>query len=103
MTGAPVPGILAALRCGTGLVTLGLREGLALPEKPPELMTALAGFALGGFPGGGYGAGAFPAADGQELLWRLLPAEQPKVLDADAPICWQGKKVGGSGCEARRC
>jgi NAD(P)H-hydrate epimerase len=85
LTGAPVLAGLAALRCGTGLVTLGLREGLALPEKPPELMTApWPALRWEDFQAVVMGPGLSRAADGQELLWRLLPAEQPKVLDADA-------------------
>ena len=85
LTGAPVLAGLAALRCGTGLVTLGLREGLALPEKPPELMTApWPVLRWEDFQAVVMGPGLSRAADGKELLWRLLPAEQPKVLDADA-------------------
>lgn len=76
---------LAALRCGTGLVTLGLREGLALPEKPPELMTTRwPALRWEDFQAVVMGPGLSRAADGKELLWRLLAAEQPKVLDADA-------------------
>ncbi len=76
---------LAALRCGTGLVTLGLREGLALPEKPAELMTARwSALRWEDFQAVVMGPGLSRAADGKELLWTLLPAECPKVLDADA-------------------
>lgn len=39
MTGAPILSSLAALRAGSGLVTLALRYGLNIPEKPPEIMT----------------------------------------------------------------
>lgn len=85
LTGAPVLAGLAALRCGTGLVTLGLREGLALPEKPPELMTTRwPALRWEDFQAVVMGPGLSRAADGKELLWRLLAAEQPKVLDADA-------------------
>lgn len=85
LTGAPVLAGLAALRCGTGLVTLGLREGLALPEKPPELMTApWPALRWEDFQAVVMGPGLSRAADGKELLWTLLPAERPKVLDADA-------------------
>jgi hydroxyethylthiazole kinase-like uncharacterized protein yjeF len=85
LTGAPVLAGLAALRCGTGLVTLGLRESLALPEKPPELMTApWPVLRWEDYQAVVMGPGLSRAADGKELLWRLLPAEQPKVLDADA-------------------
>ena len=85
LTGAPVLTGLAALRCGAGLVTLGLREGLALSEKPPELMTTVwPALHWEDFQAIVMGPGLSRAADGKELLRTLFPVERPKVLDADA-------------------
>jgi len=86
MTGAPVLAGLAGLRSGAGLVTLGLRAGLAIPEKPLELLvkpwpelnweaydTIVAGPGLSTQP------------DGAELLKTILRLEGiPRLLDADA-------------------
>jgi NAD(P)H-hydrate epimerase len=103
MTGAPVLAALAALRSGAGLVTIGVRAGLTLPEKPLEVMVKnWADIRWEDYDALVVGPGLSTLPDGGELLETILNLEQiPRVLDADAlnllaqrPKWW--KKVKGS-------
>ncbi|HHU50698.1 MAG TPA: NAD(P)H-hydrate dehydratase [Firmicutes bacterium] len=94
LTGAPVLTGMGALRSGAGLVTLGLRDGLLLTEKPPELMVKswshlhqeIETLGLGReYDAVIIGPGLSTALDGRELLLKVLTIENLiKVLDADA-------------------
>lgn len=94
LTGAPVLAGMGALRSGAGLVTLGLREGLVLSEKPMELMVRpwseihrlIETSKLGReYDAVIIGPGLSREPDGRDLLLKLLVQETPaKVLDADA-------------------
>lgn len=86
MTGAPVLAGLAGLRSGAGLVTLGLRPGLALPEKPLELLVKTwPELNWEAYDAIVAGPGLSTQPDGAELLKTILSLEGiPRVLDADA-------------------
>lgn len=94
LTGAPVLAGMGALRSGAGLVTLGLRDGLLLTEKPPELMVKswsqihqqIETLGLGReYDAAVIGPGLSTAPDGRDLLFKVLAEENlTKVLDADA-------------------
>ena len=86
MTGAPVLTGLAGLRSGAGLVTLGVREGMLLPEKPMELMVKpWSQLKWEDYRAVVVGPGLSTNADGAELLKTILCLEGiPRLLDADA-------------------
>ncbi|HHT05879.1 MAG TPA: NAD(P)H-hydrate dehydratase [Hydrogenispora sp.] len=103
MTGAPVLAGLAGLRSGAGLVTLGVRDGLNLPEKPMELMVKpWSRLQWEDYDAIVVGPGLSTEPDGQEILATVLSLAQPgRVLDADAlnllaPIPQWWAKVKGS-------
>ncbi len=86
MTGAPVLAGLAALRSGAGLVTLGVRDGLNLPEKPVELMVKpWSQLQWDDYDAIVVGPGLSTQPDGMALLTALLGRPRPcRVFDADA-------------------
>lgn len=86
MTGAPVLAGLAGLRSGAGLVTLGVRDGLFLPEKPMELMVKpWSQLSFDDYQAIVVGPGLSLKADGAELLQSILKMKGiPRLLDADA-------------------
>ncbi|HBR28425.1 MAG TPA: bifunctional ADP-dependent NAD(P)H-hydrate dehydratase/NAD(P)H-hydrate epimerase [Firmicutes bacterium] len=86
MTGAPTLAALAGLRSGAGLVTIGVRAGLTLPEKPLEVMVKTwAEIRWEDYDAIVVGPGLSIKPDGGELLEMILGLEQiPRVLDADA-------------------
>lgn len=94
---------LAGLRSGAGLVTLGVRDGLNLPEKPMELMVKpWSRLQWEDYDAIVVGPGLSTEPDGQEILATVLSLAQPgRVLDADAlnllaPIPQWWAKVKGS-------
>ena len=86
MTGAPVLAGLAGLRSGAGLVTLVVRDGLSLPEKPLELMVKpWSRLEWDAYDAIVVGPGLSTQADGKEILEMLLGRTRPCcLLDADA-------------------
>lgn len=86
MTGAPVLAGLASLRSGAGLVTLGVRDGLDLPEKPLELMVKpWSRLQWDDYDAIVVGPGLSTVPDGMELLATVLRLTKPcRLLDADA-------------------
>ncbi|HOJ77116.1 MAG TPA: NAD(P)H-hydrate dehydratase [Bacillota bacterium] len=88
MTGAPVITALGALRIGCGLVTIGIRDGLWLPDKPLEAMVTTwseLSVNLTKYDCIVVGPGMTTATDGVDFLKELLnKAEVPLVIDADA-------------------
>ncbi|NLW56937.1 MAG: NAD(P)H-hydrate dehydratase [Firmicutes bacterium] len=86
MTGAPVLAGMAALRSGAGLVTLGIRDGLSLPEKPLELMVKpWSRLDFNDYRAIVIGPGLSLEADGAELVRSILKLKGiPRILDADA-------------------
>ncbi|MGD9155378.1 MAG: NAD(P)H-hydrate dehydratase [Bacillota bacterium] len=87
MTGAVALATRGALRSGSGLVTAGLREPGAWPEKPAEVMTLAwreALTRLDGYAGVVVGPGLGTTDEGADLLEQLLAGCQaPLVVDAD--------------------
>lgn len=85
MTGAPVLTALAALRSGTGLVTIGHREGLIFPEKPAEVMTAnWSGQPWESCQAMVIGPGLGLTGEAPEMLAKVLARRDlPRVIDAD--------------------
>lgn len=85
MTGAPVLSGIAGLRSGAGLVTLGRRPGLSIPEKPPELMTVIwSEIQWDRYDSIVCGPGLSLAADGMAVLKQVLEQDSiPRVIDAD--------------------
>lgn len=84
MTGAPVLSGMAGLRSGAGLVTIGRRVGLTIPEKPAELMAAdwpLIDWER--YDSIVFGPGLSLEEDGETILKRLLKMDIPRVIDAD--------------------
>jgi hydroxyethylthiazole kinase-like uncharacterized protein yjeF len=86
MTGAVSLAAGGALRSGSGLVTIGLRDG-SCPEKPTEaILTGWDSLAerMGSYAGVVIGPGMGQAADGRELLIQLLQNSRvPLIIDAD--------------------
>jgi hydroxyethylthiazole kinase-like uncharacterized protein yjeF len=86
MTGAVGLAARGALRGGSGLVTIGLRDCVC-PEKPTEaILTGWEGLPdrLETYDGIVIGPGMSTAADGRELLIRLLENSRvPLLIDAD--------------------
>lgn len=84
MTGAPVLSGMAGLRSGAGLVTVGRRVGLAIPEKPPELMVIdWPAIDWERYDAIVFGPGLSMEEDGGSMLERLLNVVVPRVIDAD--------------------
>ncbi|MBA2133068.1 NAD(P)H-hydrate dehydratase [Capillibacterium thermochitinicola] len=103
MTGAPVLAGLAALRSGAGLVTLGVRDGLTLPEKPMELIVKpWSQLQWDAYDAIVAGPGLSTQPDGQAILATILGLAGPcRLLDADAlnllaPIPRWWEQVKGS-------
>jgi NAD(P)H-hydrate epimerase len=86
MTGAPVLAGLAGLRSGAGLVTLGLREGVILSEKPMEVMVKRwPELKFEDYQAIIVGPGLSTNEDGRAILKSILSLQAvPRVLDADA-------------------
>jgi hydroxyethylthiazole kinase-like uncharacterized protein yjeF len=86
MTGAVSLAARAALRSGSGLVTIGLREW-SCPEKPTEaILTGWEGLTgrMESYAGIVIGPGMGQAAEGRDLLIHLLENSRvPLIIDAD--------------------
>jgi hydroxyethylthiazole kinase-like uncharacterized protein yjeF len=89
MTGAVVLASQAALRSGSGLVTVGLRPGLPFFEKPLEVLVKPwpeleAELESANFQSIVFGPGLSKLEDGQVFLFQLLErVKVPMVIDAD--------------------
>jgi NAD(P)H-hydrate epimerase len=86
MTGAPVLAGLAGLRSGAGLVTIGLRDGLVLSEKPLELLVKpWSELKWDTYDAIVSGPGLSTQPDGAEMIETILKLEGiPRLFDADA-------------------